>query len=62
MKEGKMTYEQIYTVIKLYNKYKGSVNDDGTVASDEQIAEWIVPSAEDVDTVINKEFEEQVNN
>lgn len=63
-----MTYERIYTVIKLYNQYKGSLNDDGTVATDEQIAEWIVPSVEDatddeeIDTVINKEFEEQVNN
>lgn len=42
-----MTYEQIYTVIKLYNQNKGSLNDNGTVASDEQIAEWIVPSVED---------------
>lgn len=42
-----MTYEQIYKVIKLYNQYKGSLNDNGTVASDEQIAEWIVPSVED---------------
>lgn len=60
MKEGNMTYEQIYTVIKLYNKYKGSLNDDGTVVSDEQIAEWIVPSLEDVidnekiDTLLEK--------
>lgn len=42
-----MTYEQIYKVIKLYNQYKGSLNDNGTVASNEQIAEWIVPSVED---------------
>ena len=60
MKEGNMTYEQIYTVIKLYNKYKGSLNDDGTVVSDEQIAEWIVTSLEDVidnekiDTLLEK--------
>lgn len=42
-----MTYEQIYKVIKLYNQYKGCLNDNGTVASNEQIAEWIIPSVED---------------
>lgn len=40
-------YEKICKVIELYNKYKGNLNDDGTVATDEQIAEWIVPSIED---------------
>lgn len=36
-----MTYEQIYKVIELYNQYKGMLNDDGTLANDDQIATWI---------------------
>lgn len=40
-------YEKICKVIELYHKYKGNINDDGTVATDEQIAEWIVPSVEE---------------
>ena len=35
-------------MIKLYNKYKGSLNNVGTVTSDEQIAEWIVLAVEEV--------------
>lgn len=48
-------YEKICKVIELYNKYKGNLNDDGTVATDEQIAEWIVPSIEDCKEEINAE-------
>lgn len=40
-------YEKVCKVIELYNNYKGNLNDDGTVATDEQIAEWIVPSLEE---------------
>lgn len=52
-----MTYDQIYAIIKLYNQYKGNLNDDGTVATDEQITEWIVASIED-----SIEEEEKQNN
>lgn len=48
-------YEKIYKVIELYNKYKGNLNDDGTVATYEQIAEWIVPSVEDCKEKISEE-------
>lgn len=48
-------YEKICKVIELYNQYKGNLNDDGTVATDEQIAEWIVPSIEDYKEEINEE-------
>lgn len=48
-------YEQICKVIELYNQYKGNLNDDGTVATDEQIAEWIVPSIEDYKEEIDEE-------
>lgn len=48
-------YEKICKVIELYNKYKGNLNDDGTVATDEQIAEWIVPSVEDHKEPITEE-------
>lgn len=47
-------YEKICKVIELYNKYKGNLNDDGTVATDEQIAEWIVPSIEDCKELIDE--------
>ena len=50
-----MEYMKICKVIELYNKYKGNLNDDGTVATDEQIAEWIVPSVEDCKEEINDE-------
>lgn len=48
-------YEKICKVIELYNQYKDNLNDDGTVATDEQIAEWIVPSIEDYKEEINEE-------
>lgn len=48
-------YEKICKVIELYNQYKGNLNDDGTVATDEQIAEWIVASIENYKEEINEE-------
>lgn len=48
-------YEKICKVIELYNQYKDNLNDDGTVATDEQIAEWIVPSIEDYKEEISEE-------
>ena len=47
-------YEKICKVIELYNKYKGNLNDDGTVATNERIAEWIVPSIKDCKEEINE--------
>lgn len=51
------TYEKICKVIELYNKYKGNLNDDGTVATAEQIAEWIVPSVEDCKEINEEELD-----
>lgn len=39
--EERITYEDICQIIELYNGYKGSLNDDGTLADDNTIAEWI---------------------
>lgn len=55
-------FEKICKVIELYNQYKGNLNDDGTVATDEQIAEWIVPSIEDYKEEINEKELDKLSN